>query len=363
MKRYMLVAALAALSVSPAIAQNNAVPAAAQTEAAAVTSAQQFTDIAAVSNLFEIESSKIALQKATSPQVKEFAQRMIDDHTKAGDELKAAADAQSIKVPTDLDDKHKQMLDQLNAASGADFDAAYIQMQTDAHHEAVALFDQFSKGGETGQVKDFAAKTLATLQEHEKAVEALSQTAQGGVAPQADNTTLTAPVDQNAMTASPAVNAPAAAPATEPSAPAAAQNAAPAANRGVAPVDQNAAAPASGAVDVKTLTPVDVGGIKGDDLKGIEVLDQNGNKIASISDFVLTQDGSLDAVIVDFGGFLGIGTKPVAVAFDGLNFVSDQDGKRYLMAAITKEQLDAQPAYNKDDYASNRDAQRLVLSK
>ncbi|MFD1944278.1 DUF4142 domain-containing protein [Paradevosia shaoguanensis] len=359
MKRYMLVAALAALSVSPAIAQNNAVPAAAQTEAAAVTSAQQFTDIAAVSNLFEIESSKIALQKATSPQVKEFAQRMIDDHTKAGDELKAAADAQSIKVPTDLDDKHKQMLDQLNAASGADFDAAYIQMQTDAHHEAVALFDQFSKGGEAGQVKDFAAKTLATLQEHEKAVEALSQTAQAGGAAEGDNpaqnTTLTAPVDQNAMATSPAANAPAAAP----PAPAAAQNAAP----GAAPADQNAAAPALGAIDVKTLTPVDVGGIKGDDLKGVEVLDPNGNKIASISDFVLTQEGSLDAVIVDFGGFLGIGTKPVAVAFDGLNFVSDQDGKRYLMAAITKEQLDAQPPYNKDDYASNRDAQRLVLSK
>jgi len=360
MKRYMIVAALAALSVTPAAAQNNASQPAAQTQAAAVTSAQQFTDVAAVSNLFEIESSKIALEKATSPQVKEFAQRMIDDHTKAGDELKAAADAQGIKVPTELDDKHKQLLDQLNAAAGADFDSAYIKMQTDAHHEAVALFDQFSKGGEDGQVKDFAAKTLPTLQDHEKTVQGLSQTAQqGGAAAEPDNTaqnkTLAAPVDQNAMTA----NSPAA---TAPAAPAAATPA-PAANPPAAPAANQNAAPAAGAVDVKTLTPVDVGSIKGDDLKGVDVLDQNGNKIASISDFVLTQDGALDAVIVDFGGFLGIGSKPVAVAFDGLIFVSDQSGKRYLIAAITKEQLDAQPAYNKDDYASNRDAQRLVLSK
>jgi PRC-barrel domain len=76
---------------------------------------------------------------------------------------------------------------------------------------------------------------------------------------------------------------------------------------------------------------------------------------------VLTQDGKVDAVIIDVGGFLGIGEKPVAVGFDKLSFMTDKDGNKYLYTTFTKEQLEAQTAYDKGSYAEQRDKQRLMV--
>jgi putative membrane protein len=395
MKISLAALALAAFSLSPALAQEAAAPAAQPPAAASdsasdmtnVTSPQDFADKAGVANMFEIESSKVALEKATSDDVKTFAQKMVDDHTKAGEEMKTAADSQGgITVPTELDDAHQQMLDQLNGASGDDFDQMYIQMQTDAHKQAVALFDAYSKNGEDGALKDFAGKTLPTLQEHYDMVQKLGSggdLAGGAMAPANDaNAHAASGANANAnaaggadANASNGANAGSAAPApadNNANAPAPADNnaAAPAtpmapAPNAAAPADNNAASTQNQAagIDVSTLTPLDLTTLKGDDLKGMDVLDPQGEKIASINDFVLTDDGQIDAVIVDFGGFLGIGTKQVALAFEGLNFVGDENGNRYLVVNVTKEQLDAQPAYNKDDYANNRDTQLLNVSK
>ena len=66
-------------------------------------------------------------------------------------------------------------------------------------------------------------------------------------------------------------------------------------------------------------------------------------------------------MLVDFGGFLGIGKKEVAIAFEGLKFLADTHNKRYLQVNVTKAQLDAQRAYNKDDYVANRAAERLMV--
>ena len=120
------------------------------------------------------------------------------------------------------------------------------------------------------------------------------------------------------------------------------------------------AAPAAG-MDISSFKPVDSGSLKTEDLKGIDVIGSDGHKLAEIDDFVLSSAGKVDAVIVDFGGFLGVGKKEVAVAFDGLKFLGDTSGKRYLQVNVTKEQLDAQRAYDKDDYVANRDAERLVV--
>jgi len=133
-----------------------------------------------------------------------------------------------------------------------------------------------------------------------------------------------------------------------------------------APADN--AAPAAGEqakaeVDMSTLSPVDLATLKGDDLKGMSVVNSAGEKIASVNDFVLNDDGKIDAIIVDFGGFLGIGSKQVAVAFEGANVMADDNNNRYLVVNTSKEQLEAQPAYNKDDYAANRDTQLLKTSE
>jgi len=141
-----------------------------------------------------------------------------------------------------------------------------------------------------------------------------------------------------------------------------------------APTDKTAAAPAAttpgatapdqtktAAIDKSTLTAMPVGEIKADDLKGTTVYGANDAKVGEIGDVVLTPDKKADAVIVNVGGFLGIGTKEVAVGLDNLKFMIDKNGKKYLYTTFTKEQLEAQPAYDKGSYAEKRDQQRLVV--
>jgi hypothetical protein len=102
--------------------------------------------------------------------------------------------------------------------------------------------------------------------------------------------------------------------------------------------------------------------LKSEDLKGIDVIDPKGQKIAKINDFVLTPDGKVDAVVVDFGGFLGIGSKQVALAYEGLKFLADASNHRYLQVNVTKDQLDKAPAYDKNSYAANRATQRITIA-
>ena len=123
----------------------------------------------------------------------------------------------------------------------------------------------------------------------------------------------------------------------------------------------SSSAPQAGDVDMTTLKPLDVASLKAEDLKGTDVISPSGQKLGDIDDFVLTGDGKVDAVVVEFGGFLGIGTKHVAVAYQGLKFMVGPSNERYLVINVTKDQLNAQPDYNKDDYAANRDKERLVL--
>ncbi|MER8806430.1 PRC-barrel domain-containing protein [Mesorhizobium australicum] len=160
--------------------------------------------------------------------------------------------------------------------------------------------------------------------------------------------------------------APATTASNEPAATAPSATTAPAA----APANKTAAAPAdatapdqtqTAAIDKSKLTEMPVGEIRGDDLKGTTVYGANDAKVGEIGDVVLTPDKKTDAVIVDVGGFLGIGEKEVAVGMDNLKFMTDKDGKKYLYTTFTKEQLEKQAAYDKGSYAQKRDEQRLIV--
>lgn len=144
-------------------------------EPAQPVDAQTFVNAAAISNLFEIQSSQLALSNATDDAIKAFAQHMIDDHSMAGDELKAAASGVGLTVPTDLDQATADKLVQLQAVTGEQFDLLYVQLQTGAHAEAVALFSGYAKGGDDEKLKAFAAKTLPTLHQHYEEVLTLPQ--------------------------------------------------------------------------------------------------------------------------------------------------------------------------------------------
>jgi putative membrane protein len=135
-------------------------------------------------NMFEIESSKLALEKASADDVKSFAQQMITDHTKAGEDFKAALEKVETTASTKpagqaMDAKMQGMMDELKAASGDDFQARYIQMQAEAHKEAVALFTAYANSGDDPALKEFAKATLPTLQMHEKHVKDLQAAHQG----------------------------------------------------------------------------------------------------------------------------------------------------------------------------------------
>jgi len=130
------------------------------------------------------------------------------------------------------------------------------------------------------------------------------------------------------------------------------------------PADTGASAPdetKTASIDKSTLTEMPMGNIRVDDLKGATVYGANDARIGSIVDVVLTPDKKPDAVIVDVGGFLGMGAKEVAVGMDKLKFMTDKDGKKYLYTNFTKEQLQAQAAYDKGSYAEKRNQQRMVV--
>lgn len=115
------------------------------------------------------------------------------------------------------------------------------------------------------------------------------------------------------------------------------------------------------AIDKSTLTEMPIGDIRSEDLVGTTVYGADDVKVGEIGDIALSADKKVDAVIVDVGGFLGIGEKEVAVGMDNLKFMTDKNGKKYLYTSFTKDQLEKQAAYDKGSYAEKRDEQRMMV--
>ena len=115
-------------------------------------------------------------------------------------------------------------------------------------------------------------------------------------------------------------------------------------------------------LDRSGFSEFDETGLTAEDLRGIGVYGINDEQIGTIGDVIANPDGSFDAVIVDVGGFLGLGAKPVAVGYDNLVFSADTFGNRYLFLNTTREQLETQPAYDPATYADQRETQRMSIA-
>jgi putative membrane protein len=139
----------------------------------AVTSAAEFVPTATSSNLFEIESSRLALQRSRDPEVRRFAQQMIRDHNAASRRMTSVVRRAGLPTPPPaMNAKHQQMLATVQAAPN--FDAAYVNAQLMAHQEAVALFTSYSQNGDVPQLAQFAGATLPVLEMHLEHVQSLS---------------------------------------------------------------------------------------------------------------------------------------------------------------------------------------------
>jgi len=133
----------------------------------------KFMQDAAMGGLLEVELGHVAAQKGTSDAVKQFGQRMVDDHSKANSDLMSVASSKGITLPTTLDEKHQKELAKLSAMSGAEFDRAYSKLMLSDHVKDVGEFEKQSTKGSDPDLKAFATKTLPTLQEHLQLAKAL----------------------------------------------------------------------------------------------------------------------------------------------------------------------------------------------
>jgi len=139
-----------------------------KTMAGAKAPDDNFVMKAARGGMAEVELGKLAVDKAASDEVKKFGQRMVDDHSKAGDELKTLAQNKHITLPATIGAEEQALHDRLAKLSGAAFDRAYMQAMLTDHRKDVNEFRVEAKSGKDGDVKGWAAKTLPTLEEHLK---------------------------------------------------------------------------------------------------------------------------------------------------------------------------------------------------
>ncbi|HXO20667.1 MAG TPA: DUF4142 domain-containing protein [Thermoanaerobaculia bacterium] len=134
---------------------------------------RKFLIDAARGGMLEVQAGQLAVERAASPDVKAFGQRMVDDHGKANERLKQVAAQYGVALPSDLTKSQKATLDRLSKLSGPEFDKAYIQDMVGDHKEDVKDFNNESRRGRGG-VKALAKDTLPTLQDHLKMAEDLS---------------------------------------------------------------------------------------------------------------------------------------------------------------------------------------------
>jgi putative membrane protein len=281
---YRTCIALAAMAMAfPAFAQAPRTSSQPQGQVSAAT--KQFVEKAAVGDLYEIQSSKMALEKSKNNEFQNFARQIVDDHSKSSEELKSMAQGiQGLQVPAQLDAKHKQMISQLQSASGEQFNRTYRDQQTKAHEEAIQLFENYTKSGDNTQLRQFAEKTLPKLQHHLQMAQKLPQETGAPTVGQAPGPKESAAQQKSAT-------------------------------------QRNQAQPQKEQKQNVIASP-SPNHILGSDLRGTTVYGSNNEKVGDVSEIVLSRDGKLVAVIVGVGGFLGIGEKDVAIPFEALEIAT-----------------------------------------
>lgn len=131
-----------------------------------IMSDAEFAEIAAEGGLTEVKMGQLAEEKSTVRLVKDFGKRMITDHSKAYDELKAAAAKEKITLPSEMSTKGQEEYSQLAKLEGEAFDRAYARDTVSDHTANMAVFNYEARVGKEGPIQSFASQTLRTLEEH-----------------------------------------------------------------------------------------------------------------------------------------------------------------------------------------------------
>lgn len=282
-------------------------------------------------NLSELAMGQLAQRSGASEAVRDYGSQLVVDHLASGGRVIELARAAGLDLPAMPGGAHMAVTDELVGLNGADFDRAFAQRMIARHQEAIALFED--KASEEGTVADYAASTLPILQGHLQIAELLSDKREEN----AGNVDGTAASDTTAARQE--------------------------VRRPVLP-DGSTVAPGGDAevgdqVAFEAITPTTIGA---DAVIGIPVYSIDNKYVGAVSQVVLSTEGAggtIDAVVIDVGGFLGIGEKPVAVGFDTLEIRTDRDGLVYAYSRHSEAAFEHAPEYDPDTYQKNRDTMRV----
>jgi putative membrane protein len=126
----------------------------------------EFAVTAADGGMLEVQLGELAKTKATSQEVKAFADMMVTDHTKANEELKSLAAKKNITLPTTLSDKSRKSYEDLSKKTGKEFDEAYASLMVDDHQKTVNDFKKQAENGNDPELKSWAAGKVPALEHH-----------------------------------------------------------------------------------------------------------------------------------------------------------------------------------------------------
>lgn len=141
---------------------------------------ENFWAEAAQTNMAEIQEGQLALQKSQNEQVKQLAQKLIDDHTQANDKLKEIAASKNVTLPTDVSAKQKAMMEKLSGLSGDKFDKEFIKEQISGHEKAISMFKKQADKGADADAKAYASSNLPALQSHLEMARSINNSMKGG---------------------------------------------------------------------------------------------------------------------------------------------------------------------------------------
>lgn len=137
---------------------------------------ESFASQAAIIGKAEIELGQIAMKNTQDANVRTYAERMVKDHSAADKKLQAIAAKENLQLPQSLDPEHQALKTKLQSLKGEDFDRAYVKAMANGHDKAVALFESASQQPQMpSDLKEFAASTLPTLEQHQQMAHSLHE--------------------------------------------------------------------------------------------------------------------------------------------------------------------------------------------
>jgi putative membrane protein len=145
-----------------------------KTDSSKMVADTAFANKAAIGGMAEVALAKLALTKTSNTKIKNFANMMVTDHSKANMELDSIAKGKSITLPSTVDAKHQAKMDSLSKLTGVDFNKAYVATMIDGHEKTLALMKTEASDGKDADFKAFAAKTAPIVQMHLDAINKIS---------------------------------------------------------------------------------------------------------------------------------------------------------------------------------------------